>query len=153
MEEKYVSDNEILEFAIGREVDAYHFYNALACRVDDPHIHQVIEDLAKEELDHKERLEFEVLKTGHVLAIGKGIPKPTRDNYIQSDSDLSFDMDYRDILLLGIEKEEAAFRVYVNLIPNVYDEDSRETLLAIAQEEVRHKYRFEAELERLQKKT
>ena len=48
-----------------------------------------------------------------------------------------------------MEKEEASFRTYVNLLPNVHDEDSRETLLALAEEEVKHKLRFEKEFEAL----
>jgi rubrerythrin len=62
-------------------------------------------------------------------------------------------MDYRDVLLLGMEKEEAAFRIYVNLIGSVHDEQSRDVLMALAQEEVKHKLRFETEYNILQKNT
>jgi rubrerythrin len=54
-------------------------------------------------------------------------------------------MDYKDILLLGMEKEEASFRIYVDLVPRAYDSESREILLALAQEEARHKMRFQVE--------
>ncbi|MHC4620812.1 MAG: rubrerythrin, partial [Planctomycetota bacterium] len=59
--------------------------------------------------------------------------------------------DYKDMLLLGIEKEEASFRTYVNLLMSVRDEESREVLLALAEEEVKHKLRFEMEYDMLQK--
>ena len=62
-------------------------------------------------------------------------------------------MDYKDILLLAIEKEEASFRTYVNLLPTVHDQASREVLLAIAEEEVKHKLRFEIEYDILLKKS
>jgi rubrerythrin len=55
------------------------------------------------------------------------------------------------MLLLGIEKEEASFRTYVNLLMSVRDEESREVLLALAEEEVKHKLRFEMEYDMLQK--
>jgi rubrerythrin len=62
-------------------------------------------------------------------------------------------MDYKDMLMLGIEKEEASFRTYVNLAPSVHDQESREVLLALAQEEVKHKLRFETEYDMLLKQT
>jgi rubrerythrin len=70
-----------------------------------------------------------------------------------ADDEAQLDMDYKDMLLLGIEKEEASFRTYVNLLANVDDEESREVLLAIAEEEVKHKLRFETEYDLLLKKT
>jgi rubrerythrin len=61
-------------------------------------------------------------------------------------------MDYKDILMLGIEKEDAAFRTYVDIIAQVRNEQTREVLLALAQEEVKHKLRFETEYDMLLKK-
>jgi len=145
-------DDEILEFAIAREVEAHNFYLALAHRVDSPQIRKVFEDLAKEELDHKATLELEVMKTGRVLPPVPKVTIPEHD-YILSDSQSPLDMDYKDVLMLGIEKEEAAFRTYVNLIPNVHEQQSREVLLALAQEEVRHKLRFQTEYDLLLKQT
>ena len=62
-------------------------------------------------------------------------------------------MDYKDALLLGMEKEEASFRTYINLIPSVQNEQLREVLLALAEEEVKHKLRFETEYNMMLKKT
>lgn len=61
-------------------------------------------------------------------------------------------MDYKDLLLLGMEKEEASFRTYVNLVGQSQDEQSREVLLALAEEEVKHKLRFETEYDMLLRK-
>ena len=143
---------EILQFAISREVEANKFYLALADRVKDEQIRKVLEDLAEEELEHKAKLELEVMKTGSVLSADKKITIPEHE-YIISDSALALDMDYRDVLMLGMEKEEAAFRTYVNLIPNVDSEESRDVLLALAEEEVKHKIRFETEYDILLKKS
>jgi rubrerythrin len=60
-------------------------------------------------------------------------------------------MDFKDMLLLGMEKEDAAFRIYVNLVASVQDEQSQELLLTLAQEEVKHKLRFETEYDALLK--
>ena len=146
------SDEEILQFAIGREVEANQFYLALAERVKAAQMRKVFEDLAQEELEHKAKLELEVIKTGRVLPADQKITIPAHE-YIVSDGEPGLDMDYKDMLMLGMEKEEAAFRTYINLIPNVDDEESREVLLALAEEEVRHKIRFETEYDMLLKKS
>jgi rubrerythrin len=150
---KINSDQEILEFAISKEVEAYYFFLALAGRVEDPKMRQVFEDLAAEELEHKARLELEIIKTGKTLPDQQMPVGRSESDYIISDSSMPLDIDYSDMLLLGMEKEEAAFRMFVNLIPSVSDEESRETLLALAQEEVRHKLRFENEYNKLQGKS
>jgi len=135
---------DILELAIAREVEAYNFYLALASRVEDQQIRKAFEDLAKEELEHKAKLELELMKTGKTVVVEEKPLRPER-SYILSDDESLLDMDYKDMLLLGMEKEEAAFRIYVNLVASVQDEESREVLLAIAEEEVKHKLRFETE--------
>jgi len=145
-------DNEVLELAISREVEAYHFYMALSEKVDSPEMRKVFEDFAEEELDHKAKLELEVMKTGQTVPVERELPGPS-GNYIISNTDSQLDMDYKDILMLAMEKEEASFRTYVNLIPTVHDEQSREVLLAIAEEEVKHKLRFEIEYDMLLKKS
>ena len=145
-------DDEILEFAIAREIEANRFYLALAERVDSPEMRRVLEDFAKEELEHKEKLELEVMKLGKVVPADEKVTIPEHE-YIVSNVDSMLDMDYKDILMLAIEKEEASFRTYVNLIPNAHDEESREVLLGIAEEEVKHKLRFELEYDMLLKKS
>ena len=150
---KVDSDQEILEFAIFRENEAHNFFLALASRVADPNVKKILEDLAAEELEHKAKLELEIMKTGRTVSTELKPARPTSD-YILTDDLAQLDMDARDVLLMGMEKEEASFRIFVNMIPNVHDEQSRELLLALAEEEVKHKIRFETEYNNmLHKKT
>jgi len=146
---KVNSDQEILEFAISREIEAHYFYLALAGRVEDPRMRQVFEDLAAEELEHKAKLELEIIKTGKSLPEQQLPESRPESEYIISNTDAPLDIDYTDMLLLGIEKEDAAFRTYVNLIQNISDAESQEVLMMLAQEEVRHKIRFETEYDML----
>ena len=145
------SDDEILEFAINREIEAYNFYTALAERSKNPQMRTVFQDLAVEELDHKAKLELEVVKMGRTVPLKQQTPF-SRPEKITTDDQADLDVDYKDILMLAMEKEEASFRTYVNLIPNVKDQQSREVLLALAEEEVKHKLRFEIEYDMLLKK-
>jgi len=145
-------DVEILEFAVAREVEAYHFFMALAERVTNPGTRRAFEDFAKEELEHKAKLELEIMKMGRsVVVVEEEAPKSKEDFMVSADGP-PLDMDYKDILKLGMEKEEASFRTYVNLLGNVDNEESRKVLLAIAEEEVKHKLRFELEYNMLLKK-
>jgi len=88
---------------------------------------------------------------GRTLPLEKDLPTPSEDNSIPN-TDYLLNMDYKDILLLAIEKEEASFRTYVNLLPHAADAESKDILLAIAEEEVKHKLRFEIEYNLLMKK-
>lgn len=147
---KVDSNLQTLEFAIGKEVEAHYFYLAMADRVDNPKMRKVFENLAEEELEHKAKLELEVMKLGRTVATEQ---KPGRsgDGYILSDREGLLDIEYKDMLLLAIAKEDAAFTLYVNMAGNAADEESREMLLELSQEEVRHKLRFEAEYDALLK--
>ena len=144
------TDIEIFEFAIAREVDANRFYLTLAQRIDNPETRKVFEDLAKEELEHKAKLELELMKTGRVVSTNRESAEIDTGQVWQN-SGPTLDMDYKDMLLLGIEKEEASFRTYVTLIGTVHEQGSREVLLAIVEEEVKHKLRFELEYDMLLK--
>ena len=142
-------DDEILEMAVAREVDANRFYLALAERVENPRIRRIFEELAAEELEHKAKIELEIMKTGMVVNTEK-TPAGFRDeqpNYVPPE----IEMDYKDILLMGMQKEEASFRLYVDLAGMATDAHSKEILLALAQEEAGHKLRFQTVLDYLSK--
>jgi len=140
-------DYEILELAIAREIDANRFYLSLAARTQKPHIRRIFEELAAEEMEHKEKLELELMKAGRVVDTAEEIP-PIHDEQAPN-TPLDFDLEFKDILLIGMQKEEASIRLYTDMAGMVADDESREVLLALADEEVRHKERFQAGLNRL----
>ena len=144
MTEVIDSFEDIIEFAIHREVQANAFYLALAGRMVNPQKQQVFEELANEEMKHKERLEIEMMKTGKV------VKSPAEDQGSEISYDIvgvdgGIDMEYKDILALGISKEKASFRLYVDLAGRARDEETREVFLELAEEEAKHKFRFEIE--------
>ena len=55
------------------------------------------------------------------------------------------DIDYKNALVLAMNRESKSFRLYVELAAIVQDKGSREALLSLAQEEARHRLRFEME--------
>jgi rubrerythrin len=70
-------------------------------------------------------------------------PQAGLKDELQDYSPIALDMDFKDILLMGVQKEEASFRLYVDLAAMAHDHDSKEMLLAIAEEEAGHKLRFQ----------
>lgn len=145
---EFNSVEEILEFAIGREIEAYQLYKYWAARTKDNPVSKVFEDFSKEELGHKERLELEVMKQGSVVHSSEDVTAMKIANY-DTEGEKSLNIDYRDVLVLAINKERISFRLYVDLAMVVKDKESREASLAIAEEEARHKTRFELEYEEI----
>ena len=129
---------EILDFAIGREAEAVHFYMAMAERVKDPATVKFFEDLASEELEHKSRLELEVMKEGIVARTVGVVPEASSGGPQLSTAQVAEQMVYTEALSLAIQKERRSFRLYVRLAGLVSDEELRETLVSLSEEEARH---------------
>ena len=55
------------------------------------------------------------------------------------------DLDYQKALVLAMKKEKAAFKLYSDMAEAVEDAKLKDTLKALAQEEAKHKLRFEIE--------
>jgi rubrerythrin len=143
----------ILYYAISGEVEANVFYNLLSQYVDDPQIRAICSDLAGEELEHKARLELEIMKLGRVARPfsfnrrdGKALSKPL--DYMLGMAKV-MQLDLPKLVLLAMEKEKTAFRFYIDFLPKVQDDECRNVLAELAEEEARHKIRFELEYDRL----
>jgi rubrerythrin len=154
---EFGSIDDVLEFAIGRELLAYEFYTALAGRTANPAMGELILEFAKEELGHKEKLELELMKRGTL------VPQVQTDEEARAledfqvaghlaDDGAPLDMDYEDLLLWAMKKEKASFRLYVELAAIVKDAEMRDTLLSLAEEEARHKVQLEIDYDDLMAK-
>ncbi|MHC4144451.1 MAG: ferritin-like domain-containing protein [Planctomycetota bacterium] len=136
---------EVLEFAIGREAEAADFYMALAARVKNPPTREFFENLVTDELEHKSRLELEVIKEGIVARTVGVLPETSG---VGPDPDqVREQMVYTEALGLAIERERRSFKLYSRLAGQVTDEELRETLLSLAEEEVKHLVALEEQYE------
>jgi rubrerythrin len=135
--------DEILDFAIGQEEQAHKFYTELAGRMDRPWMSKIFSDFAKEELGHKKKL-LDV-KAGKRLAASekKVIDLKIADYLVDVEPDAN--MDYQQALVLAMKKEKKAFKMYTDLAASTDDDGLEQTFLALAQEEAKHKLRFEIE--------
>lgn len=144
--EGFESD-DILKFAIDREAQANRFYVALAERMADAEMREVFENLAAEELEHKALLELEVMKRGKVMVSEEMADRFEADG--TADVTAVLHMDYKNALAIGIDKERASFRLYADWVATAEDDQQREMLLSLAEEEAKHKARLEIEYEML----
>ncbi|HOD67011.1 MAG TPA: ferritin family protein [candidate division Zixibacteria bacterium] len=134
---------EILDFAIQKEQEAADFYNDLAERVDRPGMKSVFKGFAKEELGHKAKLESVKAGNRMLAAEKKILDLKIGDHLVEVD--LRPDLSYQEALIIAMKAEKAAFKLYHDLAGTTDDPALREMLLGLAQEEAKHKLRFEIE--------
>jgi rubrerythrin len=107
----------------------------------------VFEGFAQEEIGHKEKLQ--AVKAGITfLSASQKVMDPRIAEYVV-DVKLDPFLNYRDALVLAMKKEKAAFRLYSILAESMEDQVLKTTFLALAQEEAKHKLRFELEYDDL----
>ncbi|MBN1254377.1 MAG: hypothetical protein JXA50_03810 [Deltaproteobacteria bacterium] len=97
-----------MTFAIRREHDARELYLMFQDRVKDAGAKTLLEDLAKQELGHKNLLE-NVLKGGMIERIGgeKKVADLHVSDYIIAE-DIDSDSSLQDVMLFAIKKEQEA---------------------------------------------
>ncbi len=139
--------DEVLDFAISEEEAAAEFYSGLAERADHPSMRTVFEGFAQEEQGHKAKLL--AVKAGEVVAGARDEVLDLKISNYLVDVEASPDMSYQDALIVAMKKEKAAFKLYQDLAAIVKDEKVKTVFLALAQEEAKHKLRFEIEYDDL----
>jgi len=141
--QQWTSVDEILDFAVGQEEEAAQFYTNLASTVDRPWMSQIFKDFAKEEEGHKRRL-LEV-KAGKKLLSAQTKVLDLRIGDYLVDVEPSAHMDYQQALVVAMKKEKKAFKMYIDLAAATDDTHLQGVFLGLAQEEAKHKLRFELE--------
>ncbi|MBI4965667.1 MAG: ferritin family protein [Desulfomonile tiedjei] len=141
--EQWKSVDEVLDFAIGQEEQAAQFYTDLAGRMDRPWMSKIFTDFAKEEMGHKRKL-LDV-KAGKKLAPVEGKVLDLKIGDYLVDVEPTADMDYQQALILAMKKEKKAFKMYTDLAATTEDENLQILFSGLAQEEAKHKLRFEIE--------
>ncbi len=144
MERAFWSTNDVLDFAIAREVEASQFYTDLAGRMDIPAMRKVFTDFAAEERGH--RVKLEAVKRGEYLFEMEGAPAQGLGlaEYLV-EGEFTPDMSYPDALILAMKKEKASYKLYMDLAALADDGATRTLFLTLAGEEAKHKLRFEIE--------
>ncbi len=134
--------DEILDFAIEKEQEAFDFYKLWSGKVENKAIGDVFKELADNEKAHKAFLSD--------VKSGKKIPPQPKEITNLSISDYlveiepSPDMDYQSALMVAMQREKSANQLYTNLAATVKVEEIKNMLLTLAAEEAKHKLRLES---------
>ena len=145
---QFKSADEILEFAITEEELAKKFYLNLAKFVKDHSVADMLKKCAAEEALHKARL-LDV-KNGKRLLLserqveGLGIEQDIAPDFIFE----NLDWEYRQALIFAMKKEKASLNLYTQLASIASAADLRALLEELANEEAKHKLRFEIEYDK-----
>ena len=140
---QFDSVDAVLDFAIQNEQDASDFYTELASKMEKPYMKQAFEGFAAEERGHKAKLE--AVKKGQIAKLTKAKVLDLKIGDYLVEQKPSASMDYQSALILAMKQEKAAFRLYTDLAASTDDAKIRELFLGLAQEEAKHKLRFEVE--------
>lgn len=140
---QFDSVDAVLDFAIKNEQDASDFYTELASKMEKPYMKQAFESFAAEERGHKAKLES--VKNGNIAKLAKTKVLDLKIGDYLVEQKPSATMDYQSALILAMKQEKAAFRLYTDLAASTDDENVRDLFLGLAQEEAKHKLRFEVE--------
>jgi rubrerythrin len=132
----------ILETAVEKEIEAYRFYSTVAELISDEKGRGIFRQLANDEIKHRNRLELEIMKIGKVI-------KPREDVDIDVEVESGFNLSYKEALIMAIQKEDASFQLYIEYVTATSDLELREVFMRLAEEEVKHKVKFEMEYNRL----
>jgi len=139
---KFKSIDDVLDFAIRREIEAQMFYLKLADMVETPEMAKVFSDLASEELEHKAKLQ--AVKTGQISIDMENVGNLGITGHVKS-VEPHAKMSYVDMLIVGMKKEETSRKLYSDLAEVTQNQELKEIFLKLAQEEAEHKLRFEIE--------
>ncbi len=135
--------NDILDFAMNEEQQAVEFYTRLSQQATTADMKKIFEEFANEEIAHKARL-AKIKEEGTYTAEPEKIADLKIADFLVS-MPVTPDMSYQDALVVAMKKEKAAFRLYIALAERAPNDEMRDLFLSLAQEESKHKLRFELE--------
>jgi rubrerythrin len=144
---KFETVDEILDYAIQREQKAADLYTGLAEKMEREAMKQVFLDFANEEKGHKAKLM--AVKKGQKLVIKPQQVADLKIGDYLADVEATADLDYQKALILAMKSEKEAFQLYSDLAASADDMQMKELFTGLAQEEAKHKLRFELEYDKV----
>jgi rubrerythrin len=142
----FASVEEVLNFAIVREEEAARFYTDYAGKAKHEEMRKTFLEFALEETSHK--LKLMAIRDGRTLLPAQQKIADLRIAEMQSPVKPDNALSYGEVLILAMQREKASFKLYTELAAAAPDENLRKTFEILAQEEAKHKLRFELEYDR-----
>jgi rubrerythrin len=139
----FQSVNQILDFAINAEQEAVEFYNSLAGNAKSEDMKTVFKEFAQEEMSHKAKL-LNIKETG-IFEKSTSHVTDLKIADFTVNVEVTPDISYQDALIVAMKKEKSAFKLYLTLSERADSKDLKDIFKMLAQEESKHKLRFELE--------
>lgn len=146
MNEKDLILQNILLEAANSEEDSWNFYLTVSKKINAPHLKEFLQDLAKQELEHKNKLEKlsqlkdeEILRINENEAIDLMLAEQIKTLTIDANST------FQDILIVAMKKEKNSYDFYNHLSQQIKNAEIKKTLRLIAKEELIHKQKIETQ--------
>ncbi|MFH1086539.1 MAG: ferritin family protein [Chloroflexota bacterium] len=137
---------DVLQSALQREIDAYNLYHNAAAMVESPHSREILDDLATQELGHRNRLQ--ALLDGQLFRV---LSRTQRRRVVDLkitdylvEVPLAHESDFQNILIVAGKREKASHDLYAALARVTEDEDTAKLFEFLAAEELTHKNRVES---------
>ena len=137
---------QILEQAIRFEEDAYQFYTQAVGMVRQPHIQDVLRDLAGQEQLHKEKIQallegstesiIATQKRGQIQDLKLAeylVPRPIEQG-----------ASFQDVLIVAMHREKSSYDFYSTMVGLAQDVTARSLFEYLAAEEQMHKNKVES---------
>ena len=140
---KLTTIDQILDYAISNEEKAAALYHELAGNVERPGMREAFLHFAKEEEGHKARLLK--IKQGEIPAVAEEKIANLGITEILEEPETAPNMTYQEALVFAMKAEKAAFTLYTKLSEMTSDAGLQRVFKGLAQEEAKHKLRFEIE--------
>lgn len=137
----FESAEDILNFAIQREAEAYSFYKQLSDRTDRPEMAKLFNTFAAEEMGHKKKLQG--IRDGQTLAPTIADIRSLQLADYLTDVEPSPDMNMQDALIVAIKKEQKAHELYTDLSAAAPTAELKALFEMLATEEAKHRLQFE----------
>lgn len=146
MSEKSTEIEQILKQAIRFETDAYEFYTQAVGMVKQPHIQDVLCELAGQEKLHQVKIQalldgntesiISVQKRGQIQDLKLAeylVPRPIDQNAT-----------FQDVLIVAMHREKSSYDFYSTMVGLADDETARSLFEYLAAEEQMHKNKVES---------
>jgi rubrerythrin len=137
---------EIIDFAIKREEEAYEAYGRMIEMAETPGLRKLLSELQAEEKEHKRLLQNISEEKIESLEI-KEVEDMKISDQLQEEKP-SANMNFQDLLILAAKKEKEAIDLYTSLGKKVKTEELKKLFDFLVQQEKSHKLRLEDEYEK-----
>ncbi len=136
---------EVIAFAREKENAAVHFYESARRVTKNPGARVMFGEMADEERRHLKFLEE--MKESDIDSFPEKKIQDLKISQFTEDVPFSPELDYRQILIVAMKKEEQAHRLYSDLAGMTADAGVAKLFRILAEEEAKHKLKLESEYE------